>query len=116
MAFVATQHPRKAREFYGETLGLRLISEDRFALAFDAHGIMLRVTIVEKVTVAPYTVLGWQVEDAIAAAKALAEAGVEFERYPNLVQDAHGVWQAPDGAKVAWFKDPDGNTLSLAEL
>jgi catechol 2,3-dioxygenase-like lactoylglutathione lyase family enzyme len=116
MAFVATQDPRKAKAFYCETLGLRVISEDQFALALDAHGIMLRVSIVEKVIVAPYTVLGWQVEDIVAAAKALVEAGVKFERYPHLTQDALGVWQAPDGAKVAWFKDPDGNTLSLAEL
>lgn len=116
MAFVSTQNPAKAKEFYRDTLGLRLISEDEFALAFDVHGIMLRVSIAEKVVVAPYTVLGWQVEDVIATAKALQKAGVKFERYQFLEQDELGLWSAPSGAKVAWFKDPDGNTLSIAQL
>src|ERR1700720_781972 len=102
MAFVATQDARRAKAFYCETLGLRVLSEDRFALALDAHGIMLRVSIVDKVVVAPYTVLGWQVEDAVAATKQLAAAGVKFERFPGLTQDAHGVWEAPGGAKIAW--------------
>jgi len=77
---------------------------------------MLRVQIVEKVAVAPYAVLGWQVRDVTAAVKALQRAGVRFERYSGMAQDELGVWNAPSGARVAWFKDPDGNTLSLAEL
>jgi catechol 2,3-dioxygenase-like lactoylglutathione lyase family enzyme len=116
MAFVAAHSPAKAKAFYRDTLGLRLIGEDGFALAFDAHGIMLRVTIVETVAVAPYTVLGWQVANIAATAKALQEAGVRFERYQGMAQDELGVWSAPSGAKVAWFKDPDGNTLSITEL
>jgi catechol 2,3-dioxygenase-like lactoylglutathione lyase family enzyme len=116
MAFVATHSPAKAKAFYRDTLGLHLIGEDGFALAFDAHGIMLRVTIVEKVAVAPYTVLGWQVGNIVATAKALQKAGVKFERYQGMAQDELGVWSAPSGAKVAWFKDPDGNTLSITEV
>jgi catechol 2,3-dioxygenase-like lactoylglutathione lyase family enzyme len=116
MAFVSTQTPADAKAFYRDTLGLRLISEDGFALAFDAHGIMLRVSITEKVVIAPYTVLGWQVEDIVATAKALQKAGVKFERFQGLDQDELCVWNAPGGAKVAWFKDPDGNILSIAEL
>ena len=74
------------------------------------------MTTVEKVAVAPYTVLGWQVADIAALVAALEKRGVKFERYPGLDQDALGVWTAPSGAKIAWFKDPDQNTLSVTEL
>jgi catechol 2,3-dioxygenase-like lactoylglutathione lyase family enzyme len=116
MAFVGTADAAKAKAFYRDRLGLRLTSEDRFALAFDVQGIMLRVTNVGKVVVAPYTVLGWQVENIAAIVKAMQEAGVKFERYEGMGQDELGVWQAPGGAKVAWFKDPDGNTLSVTQF
>jgi catechol 2,3-dioxygenase-like lactoylglutathione lyase family enzyme len=116
MAFAATADPAKAKTFYRDTLGLHLISEDGFALAFDVQGVMLRVTTVKNVAVAPYTVLGWKVEDIAATAKALKEAGVELQRYKGLPQDELGVWEAPGGAKVAWFQDPDGNILSITEL
>jgi catechol 2,3-dioxygenase-like lactoylglutathione lyase family enzyme len=116
MAFAATADPARAKAFYRDTLGLRLISEDGFALAFDVQGVMLRVTTVKSVAVAPYTVLGWQVEEIAATAKELQEAGVEFQRYKGLPQDELGVWQAPGGAKVAWFQDPDGNILSITEF
>ena len=116
MAFVATQAPAKAKVFYRDTLGLRLISEDAVALVFDAHGIFLRVSIVEKLAPAPYTVLGWQVENVVATAKALQKAGGKIERYQGMVQDELGVWTALSGARVAWFKDRDGNTLSITEL
>lgn len=116
MAFVGTQDAAKAQAFYRDTLGLRLISEDPFALAFDAHGIMLRVTRVAKAVIAPYTVLGWQVRNVNKTVKALLKAGVIFERYKGMGQDDFGIWQSPNGAKVAWFKDPDGNTLSLTQL
>jgi len=116
MAFVGTQDQAKARAFYRDTLGLRLTSEDRFALVFDVEGIMLRVTNVGKVVVAPYTVLGWQVKNIASAVKAMGEAGVKLERYEGLGQDELGIWHAPGGAQVAWFKDPDGNTLSVTEI
>jgi catechol 2,3-dioxygenase-like lactoylglutathione lyase family enzyme len=116
MAFVGTQSPARAKAFYGDTLGLRLISEDGFALAFDANGIMLRVTKVHKVAAAPYTVLGWQVENIAATAEALRNSGVTLERFPGMTQDELGIWESPGGGRVAWFKDPDGNTLSIAEV
>ncbi|MGD1104185.1 MAG: VOC family protein [Terriglobia bacterium] len=116
MAFVGTQDAAKAQAFYRDTLGLRLISEDPFALAFDAHGIMLRVSKVGKVVIAPYTVLGWQVKNVAKAVKALLKAGVIFERYKGMGQDDLGIWHSPSSAKVAWFKDPDGNTLSVTQL
>jgi catechol 2,3-dioxygenase-like lactoylglutathione lyase family enzyme len=116
IGFVATSDPDRAKKFYSDTLGLRMASEEMpFALVFDAHGTMLRVTIVKKVIPAGYTVLGWQVPDIVAAAKALSEAGVRFERYQGMQQDELGIWSSPRGAMVAWFKDADGNTLSLSQ-
>ena len=116
MGFVATADPKRAKKFYRDVLGLRLLSEDAFALAFDAAGTMLRVQIVPKVAGAQYTVLGWQVADIVATAKKLAKAGAKFEHFPGMDQDKLGIWAAPSGAKVAWFKDPDGNTLSITEF
>jgi catechol 2,3-dioxygenase-like lactoylglutathione lyase family enzyme len=116
IAFVATRDAKRAKEFYGGVLGLRPVSEDPFALVFDANGTMLRITLVEKVEVAPYTVLGWEVPDIAAAAGSLRSAGVALERYAGMEQDELGIWKAPVGAKVAWFKDPDGNTLSITEM
>jgi catechol 2,3-dioxygenase-like lactoylglutathione lyase family enzyme len=115
VAFVATRDPRRAKEFYRDTLGLRLVSEDEFALVFDAAGTMLRVTRVQELAAAKYTVLGWQVRDIVRTAKQLQRAGVSLERYSGMQQDELGIWNSPSGARVAWFKDPDGNTLSITE-
>jgi catechol 2,3-dioxygenase-like lactoylglutathione lyase family enzyme len=116
IGFVATSDADRAKRFYRDMLGLPLVSDEMpFALVFDAHGTMLRVTIVEKVIPAGYTVLGWQVPDIVAAAKALSEAGVRFERYQGMQQDELGIWSSPGGAMVAWFKDADGNTLSVSQ-
>ena len=112
VAFVATTDPSRAKAFYRDVLGLLLISEDEYALVFDAHGNMLRVVIAAEVVRAPYTVLGWQVSDIAATVRGLAAKGVTFQRYPWMEQDDLGIWSAPSGAKVAWFKDPDGNVLS----
>lgn len=116
VAFVATAQPAKARTFYRDTLGLRLISEDEFALVFDAHGTLLRVSVVRAVRAAEYTVLGWHVPDIVAAAQRLEAAGVTLRRYPGMNQDEQGIWTSPSGARVAWFNDTDGNTLSLTQV
>jgi catechol 2,3-dioxygenase-like lactoylglutathione lyase family enzyme len=116
VAFVGITNPERAKAFYRDTLGLRLVSEDGFALVFEAKGTMLRVSIVREVSAAQYTVLGWEVADIVATAKELAKAGVTLERYAFLPdQDPQGIWTAPGGARVAWFKDPDGNILSLSQ-
>lgn len=114
-AFVATADGARARAFYEHVLGLRLVSEDDFAIVFDGLGAPLRIQKVEKLTPQPHTVLGWSVPSIDAAVTALEQRGVAFERYAFLSQDQHGVWSAPSGAKVAWFKDPDGNLLSLTQ-
>jgi catechol 2,3-dioxygenase-like lactoylglutathione lyase family enzyme len=105
-----------AKTFYRDKLGLRLISEEPpFALVFDANGIMLRLVMASEMPHAYGTVLGWQVPNIGATVKELQAAGVGFERYPGMAQDELGIWTAPGGTKIAWFKDPDGNTLSLSE-
>jgi catechol 2,3-dioxygenase-like lactoylglutathione lyase family enzyme len=114
VGFVATTDPARAKAFYRDVLGLLLISEDEYALVFDAHGTMLRVAIVGEIVLAPYTVLGWQVDGIDATVRGLTAKAVKFERYAWMEQDALGIWTAPSGAKVAWFKDPDGNLLSLS--
>jgi catechol 2,3-dioxygenase-like lactoylglutathione lyase family enzyme len=116
VALVATRDPERAKAFYGATLGLRLVSEDAFALVFDANGVMLRVTKVDQVMAAPYTVLGWDVADIVATSQALIRAGIVPERFHGLKQDDLGIWRSPSGARVLWFKDPDGHTLSLTQF
>jgi catechol 2,3-dioxygenase-like lactoylglutathione lyase family enzyme len=116
IGFIAASDAEQAKKFYRDTLGLPLVSEELpFALVFDAHGTMLRVAMVKEVVPARYTVLGWQAPDIVAAAKSLSEAGVRFERYAGMEQDELGIWRSPSGAQVAWFKDPDGNTLSISQ-
>jgi catechol 2,3-dioxygenase-like lactoylglutathione lyase family enzyme len=116
VAFVATRDPNRAKKFYRDALGLPLISEDEFALVFDALGTMLRVTRVQELAAAKFTVLGWHVRDIVQTAKDLQKANVTLERYPGMQQDELGIWNSPSGAKVAWFKDPDGNTLSITQF
>src|SRR4051794_29092276 len=113
IAFVATTNPARAKKFYASTLGLRLVSEDPFALVFDAGGTMLRVATVQTLHPAPYTVLGWTVPDIAKAITSLRKRDVRFRRYKGMKQDKAGVWTSPSGARIAWFSDPDGNTLSL---
>ena len=116
VAFVGTVDPVRAKAFYAGTLGLRLISEDPFALVFDAAGTKLRVSVVREVVPASYTVLGWLVPDIEQAVRELAQRSVVFRRFDGMTQDDLGIWTAPGGAKVAWFHDPDGNTLSLTKM
>jgi catechol 2,3-dioxygenase-like lactoylglutathione lyase family enzyme len=118
VAFVPTRNPQKARPYYEKTLGLSFVSDDQFALVFDANGVMVRVVDVSSVPdfePAPFTILGWSVGDIGKTVEGLGKKGVKFECYPGMQQDKKGVWTSPSGAKVAWFKDPDGNVLSVTE-
>jgi catechol 2,3-dioxygenase-like lactoylglutathione lyase family enzyme len=116
IAFVATVDGARARRFYEGTLGLRVVSDDDFALVLDASGTMLRVQKVQDVGARPFTALGWAVTGIRGVVEGLKARGVEFQIYPGMGQDDCGIWAAPSGAKVAWFKDPDGNVLSLTEM
>lgn len=115
VAFVATADAGRATAFYRDVLGLQLMADTPFALIFNAMGVTLRVQKVDRVSVAGYTALGWDVADISAAVLALQSRGVAFERFQGLEQDRHGVWRTPDGSRVAWFRDPDGNLLSIAQ-
>ena len=116
VAFVPSTDLRRSREFYQRALGLRVVEEHEYACVLDADGTMLRVTPVESVARAGYTVLGWRVTDIAAVVSALEDRGVTFAQYDGVDQDAQGIWTAPGGDRVAWFTDPDGNTLSLTEF
>ena len=116
IAFVATAAPERAKTFYRDVLGLPLRSDEEYALVFDANGTMLRVAKVEALTPLDRTVVGWQVEDIESVARQLGERGVQFERYGWMDQDDLGIWTTQDGARVAWFRDPEGNVLSLTQF
>jgi catechol 2,3-dioxygenase-like lactoylglutathione lyase family enzyme len=114
VAFVPTRDAEKAKAFYVDLLGLRFVKDDGFALVLDANGIMIRMAKAE-FTPAPFTILGWQVTEIEKMVAGLQAKGVHFERFGFFEQDALGIWTAPTGDKVAWFKDPDGNVLSVSE-
>jgi catechol 2,3-dioxygenase-like lactoylglutathione lyase family enzyme len=116
IAFAASTDLPRAREFYQHVLGLRLVEQNDYACVFDAHGTMLRVTAVAELAGAPYTVLGWRVSDIGAEIIALEARGARFTRYDGMSQDEQGIWTTPNGDRIAWFTDPDGNTLSLTQF
>ena len=116
VAFVAAADLARARGFYEGKLGLTAVEQNDFACVFDANGTMLRVTAVGTVSPAGYTVLGWRVTDIEDTVRGLTARGVVFRRYDGMDQDEHGIWTTPGGEKVAWFTDPDGNTLSLTQF
>ena len=115
VAFAASTNLDRSHAFYGGMLGLRRVEATPFANVYEAAGAQLRVTAVVRVARADYTVLGWRVRDLDAALDALRARGVEFKRYRGVDQDPAGVWTAPGGSRIAWFEDPDGNTLSLQQ-
>ncbi len=114
MAFVAIQDEKKATDFYAGILGLTKVSADSYAVVFDSAGVTLRAALVQELAETKYTVLGWQVTGIEDVVRGLAAKGVVFERYGFLTQDELGIWNAGTD-KVAWFKDPFGNLLSLSE-
>ena len=117
ITFILTRDRAKAIPFYRDLLGFPLVSEDMFAAVFDLNGTMLRISTVETHQAGPTTVLGWEVPDIAGAVKALKANGVEFNIYDGFGQDELGIWTSPaSDAKVAWFKDSDGNVLSLTEF
>lgn len=116
LAFVPTVDAERARSFYVDTLELTFLSNDPFAITVRSGNTDIRISRMDAFNPSPYSILGWKVTDIEATAKQFATAGIVFERYPFLEQDAHGIWNAPDGtARVAWFKDPDGNVLSISQ-
>jgi catechol 2,3-dioxygenase-like lactoylglutathione lyase family enzyme len=115
VGFVATANANQAAHFYSDVLGLELREDTPFALVFNSNGNALRVSKVTKVSAPPYTALGWEVADIATTARELSGRGVTFERFPGMAQDSLGIWRTPDGGQVAWFRDPDGNLLSIGQ-
>jgi catechol 2,3-dioxygenase-like lactoylglutathione lyase family enzyme len=115
MGFIPTTDSARARHFYESILELQFVSDDAFALVFESNGTVIRIAKLETLAPAPYTILGWQVNDIEDEVRTLAGRGVLFERYPPLEQGEVGVWTAPGGTKIVWFQDPDGNLLSLSQ-
>ena len=113
--FAATTDAARSREFYENVLGLKFVADEMFALVFKVGELDLRIQKVERKAEIGYTVLGWEVADIRTTARQLTKAGVVFARFDGLGQDEDAIWTAPGGAKIAWFHDPDGNTLSLTE-
>ena len=116
ISFLATTNVEESKTFYTNILGLTLKFEDVNALVFDVNGSPLRISIVRAFTPHPFTSLGFIVKDIELRVKLLVGAGIEMEQFPGLSQINNGIWVAPDGTKVVWFKDPDGNLLSLTEF
>ena len=115
MGFIPTKNATRARAFYVDLLGLTFVSEDPFATEIEANGTRIRIVTAPDFTPLPMTLLGWRVADITATAQELTAKGIVFERYGWFEQDAHGIWTAPGGTRVAWFRDPDGNTLSISQ-
>lgn len=115
VAFVASTDLARSGRFYEGVLGLRVQRQGSFVSTVRAGGTTLRVTLVERVEPAPYTVLGWAVPDIEDTVRTLSARGVAFKRFDDLEQDEWGIWRGLDGARVAWFEDPDGNILSLSQ-
>jgi len=114
--FAATAEPLRSRQFYEEHLGFRVISDDAMAIVLEANGQMVRVQKLKKHVPQPFTVLGWNVSDIEATVRTLGSRGVPCEHYGFPFQNAQGIAAFPDGTRVAWFKDPDGNVLSIAQF
>lgn len=118
IGFVPTRDADRSRAFYEHTLGLTFVTDDGFALVFKSGSNMIRIARVQELTPPPYTILGWEVLDIVSEVTTLIGKGLVFVRYPFIPPDQvdpHGIWTAPGGARVAWFQDPDGNTLSLSQ-
>ena len=115
LATIAVKDTQEARKFYEGKLGFKFVSDDQFALVMQAGQSMIRIAKAGKFTPALYTMMGWEVTDIEAMVKWLNGRGVAFEKYPFVQDQEQGIWTTPNGDKVAWFKDPDGNVLSLSQ-
>lgn len=113
MAFIPVSNLEIAQSFYVDVLGLHVVERSPFALVIDVSGTMLRLAKVDNLQPQPFTIAGWQVSDMKKSIGALANRGVDFIRYEGMDQDEVGIWLTPNGDEVAWFRDLDGNTLSL---
>jgi catechol 2,3-dioxygenase-like lactoylglutathione lyase family enzyme len=115
VAFVPSSDLERSERFYVGTLGFVKKQRDDFAVVVEANGVTIRIARADGFAPQAFTILGFDVDDVDETARALAAKGIAFERYPGMEQDASGIWTAPSGSRIAWFKDADGNVLSIAE-
>lgn len=112
MGFLTTRDYDRAKKFFVDVLGFKFVSHDQFALVVETDNNMIRIVEIKEAVPAPYTVLGWEVQSIDEVAGWLQQRGVVFEKYPWMQEQ---IWTAPGGDRVAWFKDPDGNVLSISQ-
>lgn len=115
VGFVPTKDYERARTFYAGKLGFDFVSLDQFALVVRVGGHMIRIVKLPEFTPLQATILGWEVNDIAAVARWLQDRGVATEKFPFVQDRELGIWTAPSGDRVAWFKDPDGNILSVSQ-
>ena len=115
VSFLATSNSSKSKIFFEKALGLNFVEETNFALVFSTGNGQLRIQKIQQLSASPYTSMGWQVDDIGKVVTELTQRGVIFDQHEGLEQDSRGIWNSPSGAQIAWFKDPDGNTLSLTQ-
>ena len=115
MGFLLTRDYEAARKFYEGQLGFRFVNQDQFALVVQAGESRIRIVKMPDMTPLRSTVLGWEVQGIEGVVDWLRGRGVAFEKYPFVQDQERGIWSAPGGDKVAWFKDPDGNVLSVSQ-
>jgi catechol 2,3-dioxygenase-like lactoylglutathione lyase family enzyme len=112
--FVSTSNVQGSKKFYNELLGFKLLSEDDYGVELEMNNTVLRVvTVAEPIQLQKFTILGWTVPDIHDTINFLKSKDITFEQYSFMEQDELGIWTAPDGTRVAWFKDPAGNLLSI---
>jgi len=115
VGFVPTTDYEKARAFYVGKLEFEFISLDQFALVVKVGGHSIRITKMPNFTPLQGTILGWEVDNIEAVVGWLKSRGVLVEKYPFIQDQELGIWTAPGGARIAWFKDPDGNILATSQ-
>lgn len=115
LSFVPISDSAAAQAFYSGVLGLDLLEDTPFALVYRVPGGTLRLAKTPNFKPQPFTLVGWDVPDIVGDMNSLREKGVVFLQFDGLPQDDNGIWTVPDGTKICWFADPDGNVLSLTQ-
>jgi predicted enzyme related to lactoylglutathione lyase len=117
ISFLPTTDGARCRDFYEGKLKLKVLSDDAHFLIMETDARRrIRVQKLPQFTPQKFTILGWDVRDIETTITDLASSGVQCERFPGVPQNERGIMDFPDGTRVAWFKDPDGNILSVAQM
>ncbi|NKC01482.1 MAG: VOC family protein [Pseudomonadales bacterium] len=101
--------------FYEEVLGLSLKANSDGAAVFDVGGRDLRVSPVAETSPTEHTVFGFAVADVQGVAEELSSKGVPLVEFQGFPHDQNGLVATPDGSRVCWFRDPDGNLISVVQ-